>query len=222
MTEVQATAHKPKCEAERKGKPPCGRPAGWGTPHPGIGRCKLHGGCTPNHVKGAQIEQARRVVANLGIGSADPKSVDPIWEIICEIARARAAVDWCEEQIAQLDRGELTFGVVRESIEEGSGTGQKEGDTNRSSTVKAAGKHPFVKLWHEERDKLRTASVEAVKIGLAEREIRLAEMQGQLIAQVVRSAAADPEMGLSPLDQRKFASVVGRHLRTVQQLPEVL
>ena len=23
----------------------CQRPAGWGTPHPGAGRCKLHGGC---------------------------------------------------------------------------------------------------------------------------------------------------------------------------------
>lgn len=24
----------------------CKRPAGWGTPHPGTGRCKLHGGCS--------------------------------------------------------------------------------------------------------------------------------------------------------------------------------
>jgi len=24
----------------------CTRPAGWGTPHPGTGRCKLHGGCS--------------------------------------------------------------------------------------------------------------------------------------------------------------------------------
>ena len=25
----------------------CARPAGWGTEHPGFGRCKLHGGATP-------------------------------------------------------------------------------------------------------------------------------------------------------------------------------
>ena len=25
----------------------CKRPSGWGTPHPGFGRCKLHGGSTP-------------------------------------------------------------------------------------------------------------------------------------------------------------------------------
>ncbi len=28
-------------------KPYCHRPAGWGTTHPGVGRCKLHGGCSP-------------------------------------------------------------------------------------------------------------------------------------------------------------------------------
>ena len=25
----------------------CARPSGWGTEHPGYGRCKLHGGATP-------------------------------------------------------------------------------------------------------------------------------------------------------------------------------
>lgn len=25
----------------------CTRPAGWGTDHPGFGKCKLHGGCSP-------------------------------------------------------------------------------------------------------------------------------------------------------------------------------
>jgi len=33
------------CGSPRKGgKPPCRRPAGWGTAHLGTGRCKLHGG----------------------------------------------------------------------------------------------------------------------------------------------------------------------------------
>jgi hypothetical protein len=34
-----------KCGSHRKkGRAPCERPAGWGTAHPGRGRCKLHGG----------------------------------------------------------------------------------------------------------------------------------------------------------------------------------
>jgi hypothetical protein len=35
----------------------CGKPAGWNTSHPGYGRCRLHGGMTPNHVKAALREQ---------------------------------------------------------------------------------------------------------------------------------------------------------------------
>jgi hypothetical protein len=38
---------KPKCGAKRhKSKETCKLPAGWGTEHPGTGRCKLHGGCS--------------------------------------------------------------------------------------------------------------------------------------------------------------------------------
>ena len=32
------------CGAKTRKGTPCLRPAGWGTNHPGIGRCKLHGG----------------------------------------------------------------------------------------------------------------------------------------------------------------------------------
>lgn len=34
------------CGAKTRKGTPCLRPAGWGTNHPGTGRCKLHGGCS--------------------------------------------------------------------------------------------------------------------------------------------------------------------------------
>ncbi|NLA83026.1 MAG: hypothetical protein GX854_00550 [Clostridiales bacterium] len=38
----------PICGAKTKGSgEPCQRPAGWGTDHPGVGKCKLHGGASP-------------------------------------------------------------------------------------------------------------------------------------------------------------------------------
>lgn len=38
----------------------CKHEAGWGTDHPGRGRCKFHGGSTPNQEKGiiAELEEA--------------------------------------------------------------------------------------------------------------------------------------------------------------------
>jgi hypothetical protein len=39
-------------------KPTCSLPAGWGTDHVGVGRCKLHGGMTPNHRAAARLKLA--------------------------------------------------------------------------------------------------------------------------------------------------------------------
>ena len=35
-----------KCGAKTRAGTPCQQPAGWGTEHPGTGRCKLHGGAS--------------------------------------------------------------------------------------------------------------------------------------------------------------------------------
>lgn len=41
-------ANRPKnqCGARNRQGNPCGKPAGWGTAHPGTGRCRLHGGAS--------------------------------------------------------------------------------------------------------------------------------------------------------------------------------
>ena len=57
-----------KCEAKRTkhGGAPCQLPAGWGTDHAGIGRCKLHGGRPNDHYVCAceDYETARDVRAH--------------------------------------------------------------------------------------------------------------------------------------------------------------
>lgn len=40
------------CGARTRAGTPCQLPAGWGTDHPGSGRCKLHGGASPGPPKG--------------------------------------------------------------------------------------------------------------------------------------------------------------------------
>jgi hypothetical protein len=47
-------AEGPKCGANRKSGGTCGQAAGWGTDHPGVGTCKLHGGSTPTGRKHAE------------------------------------------------------------------------------------------------------------------------------------------------------------------------
>lgn len=49
------------CGAKTRRGTPCKKPAGWGTDHVGIGRCKLHGGATPiKHGLYSTVTEARR------------------------------------------------------------------------------------------------------------------------------------------------------------------
>lgn len=62
------TSEKPKCGAQRPHQPEgilCGQPAGWGTNHIGVGRCKRHGGATPTQNLAAERVVAERAAATL-------------------------------------------------------------------------------------------------------------------------------------------------------------
>lgn len=57
----------PLCGAMKRDKSgdTCARPAGWGTPQPGIGPCKLHGGSTRNGIVAAEKVVAERAAVQL-------------------------------------------------------------------------------------------------------------------------------------------------------------
>lgn len=52
----------------------CEQPAGWGTPHPGVGRCRFHGGSSPNAVKAGAVALVERDVREL-FGKIAPEIV---------------------------------------------------------------------------------------------------------------------------------------------------
>lgn len=84
---------------KRQGGGDCTRPAGWGTPHPGTGRCKLHGGCLPNQVAAALNERAAREIAKL--------DVPPVANPFEELSRlAGQCVSWKDAMAAKVN--ELT------------------------------------------------------------------------------------------------------------------
>src|SRR5690554_3423726 len=41
----------PTCGAKTRAGTTCKKPAGWGTDHPGVGKCKLHGGASTKNIK---------------------------------------------------------------------------------------------------------------------------------------------------------------------------
>lgn len=69
---------------------PCRRPAGWGTDHPGEGRCKLHGGASPGADVRVARSRARKML--LDLGRPDPVG-DPLDELRRLAAGLRILVD---------------------------------------------------------------------------------------------------------------------------------
>lgn len=53
-----------------------------------------------------------------------------------------------------------------------------------------------MKLWSEERDRAARLAKMAIDAGLAEKQVRLAERQGQIIAQIFTTVLDDDNLGL--------------------------
>jgi len=204
MTKAQEAQGRDACGAKKRNGAPCQLAPGFGTDHPGIGRCKFHGGSTPNHEKAARNEMARRAVVTYGL----PRDIDPHDALREEIARTAGHVQWLGEVVAELEQQDLVFGVTDRA------EGTDRGEETFLVTSKA-GVNVWLELYHRERKHLVDVCKAAIACGIAEREVKLQEEQGHLIAQVLRNLIGDPELGLSPAQQEKARVVVSRHLRAL-------
>lgn len=180
----------------------CHRPAGWGTDHVGFGSCKLHGGATASHTAAARVEQARQAVATYGLA----RTVDPAQALLEEVHRTAGHVAWLQAKVAELEEADLVWGVtdeVEKTATEFPGT-----DTTRKAAVNV-----WLELYRAERKHLTEVCAKAIACGIAERQIKLAEQQGAMLASVIGRILDDLE--LTPAQRTKVPEVVPRHLRAV-------
>lgn len=98
-----------ECGATKRNGEPCKLPAGHGTPSK-FGRCKLHGGATPSHVKHARKLEASAAVQTFGL----PREVDPEVALLEEIHRTAGHVAWLGQKVASLDEDEVASTVWHE------------------------------------------------------------------------------------------------------------
>ncbi len=193
------------CGANKtRGDGTCGHPAGWGTPHPGRGRCKWHGGSTPNHVKAAQREAAAEAVEMYGL----PREVEPTDALLEEIHRTAGHVAWLEQRVRALDPDELVFGKFKEAAKT---TGAGEAVVSERRVERRAGISMLVKLYREERRHLVDVCRVAIAAGIAERQVRVAEHQAAIFATALRGIVEDLGVG----DHPKLGKIVRRHLTLV-------
>lgn len=199
-TELEVRQPTDKCNArKRKGGGYCSRPAGWGTDHPEVGRCKLHGGNVPNHRASAQKELARRGVEAFGL----PLNIEPYQALLDELARTNGIILFYEMQIHALDStADLTGPIGTEGTAE---------DTDLAHHPKSEA-HIWVRLHQQERAHFVKVAETCVKAGIAERQIEIAEQQGAILATVIRGILTELKIAMT----EEVRNTVRKHLMEVQ------
>ncbi len=191
----------------------CRRPAGYGTSHPGIGRCKYHGGSTPTHVASVELSQAKSVAQLFGV----PREVHPVDGLMEEYWRTAGLIDVYEAMCMQLLPSDVVWGV--QSVEEsntvqpvdsfGSDGGSDSLTPPERKTKSGTAVNIWVKLLNEERDRFARLGTEILKLDLASRQVEYSASQTAALAGVLLSS----ELGLSE-EQRRVAA---RLLRGMEQ-----
>jgi hypothetical protein len=202
---------------------PCSHELGWGTDHQGIGQCVAHGGNTESAEKHAEaVLEERRIeeIAKLAKTFSSPVGdMSPEDSLIWQHRELRRQVAWVTSYVADLEADELFYGKAREEAghEEGHGTGQREGDTTRShaTVVREMRVHAALVVLGRWQHELHMLSVDILRLGLAERLVRLDEQQGLLIIEVIRAILADPDLGVTATAEMQ-ATVAQRHLELVR------
>lgn len=162
----------PTCGAKTKSGAPCKKP-----PMKGATRCRRHGGASPN----AQAAAADRVaeqaatqeLTRLGLVRRDIHPAEALIELVQFTA---GEVDYWRRRVNDLDQDALTWGTTK----------VKDGGDDRGTTKEAKPHIAYVML-QQASDRLASYAAAALKAGVEERRVRLAEQQGALVAQAIRN-----------------------------------
>lgn len=191
----------PKCGAEKKNGKPCGMDAGWGTDHPGVGACKLHGGSTPNAILNAAKQQA--IVMGLAV------DVEPHEALLQCIRITAGEVMYCQQMIAEL-APEDAVGHPKEIIRRQGSTGE-DGFVDVEETRE---KVPMMNIWIRARaasiDRLAKYSKMALDAGVNERRVRIAESMASVLAPVFKTVF--DELGLTDRQKKIAPEILKRNL----------
>ena len=178
-----------RCVAKKTNGEPCGLNA-----IKGATVCHKHGGSTP-HIKAKAAVRAEVLAWGLGDSNVDPGEI--LLRLVSQsAARAQRYAEELEAMVA--DDENLRDALIREARGEFGPVGEY-----------AKG---LVELEERERDRCANFSAKAIAAGLAKRQVELAERQGQLMADMLRAALNDPELGLTDEQRRMVPGVARRHL----------
>lgn len=167
--------------------------------------CRIHGGSVP---KVAALAAVRAEVSKWQLGDA----VDDPGEVLLRlVTQSRMRV---EQYAAEIERkvAELGPGMTLEVVLVGDTMISTEAGSEKSGEYIRG----LVQLEAQERDRLANFCAKAIAAGLAERTVRMAERQGELLAAVLLSVIGSTLLNLTPAQKKVFPDVIRAELSTLR------
>lgn len=188
-----------RCTARNRTGGQCGRAA-----IPGGTVCSSHGGNTPAvraaAARRVEAQEVQERMVTLGL----PRDVDPTTALLEEVQVTAGHVAWLRTEVQRLSPEQLTWGTAQHQ----SGTGP-EGPVD--VTTQKAQPPVIYDLYLRERKHLAEVSALALRAGVQERQIKLAETQAVMLAgAVTRTLAA---LGLTTAQHDLAKELMSRELR---------
>jgi hypothetical protein len=150
-------------------RPACRRPA-----MVGLDVCSSHGVTKKARAAGRAREterKARIIVTTYG----RPIETTATEALLDEVKWTAGYVAWLREKVSELDEAALTWGKTKHK------TGGED-----AGTTEEAKPHIYRQMLLEERQHLVKVCSEAIRAGIEERKVRLAEQQGALVADAIK------------------------------------
>lgn len=187
-----------RCKATARSGDPCRRSA-----MKGGTVCASHGGKSPQAKAAAARRLAEQEAAKAVRLFAAPVDIDPAAALVELVQWTAGEVAYWRTQVQQLadeTPEKLTWGVVREKV----------GGEDYGTTLEAKPNVAYLMLT-DAQDRLAKYAAAALRAGVEERRVKLAEDQGALVAQVIRSILE--QLNLTSEQQARVPEIVPAQLR---------
>lgn len=199
------------CGAKKRGKRHGqGEPCQTSPVHGGT-RCTKHGGKSPK-AQNAAKDRAMEAEAVEILGKVDPDGINrhPVEHLLNLINQKAAEVEWLRAKVKTLTETELVWGLTKEE------SGTEKGMETHLKTEESATNIWWVKLREAEEQLAKWANM-AVKAGVEERRVRLAEEQGSLVVHAIQQILDG--LNLTPAQTKLIPQIVPAALRQLTQDP---
>jgi hypothetical protein len=176
---------------KRQGEGTCRRPAGWGTDHVGVGRCKLHGGSTRN-----QRTKARNDIIDAEVRAILQRETltpirDPLSQLQMLAAEVLAVKDVFAAKVESLTQWEYRNGEDTEEL------------------------RAVIQGYERGLDRANRLLVGMARLDLDARLVKLTEAQAGLLKRVVEAVLDSSELGLSKDARSLGRTILARELTVV-------